>query len=109
MSTDLNTLTLGEEYITQVRTFGALAYTPERICKLLQLNPRDSIALQYRISQPGDTYHTAYHNGVALGEYNIDAELAKNAEAGDTDSIEMLEARKTERLEKDLRKELFGI
>jgi hypothetical protein len=46
---------------------------------------------------------------VALGEYNIDAELAKNAEAGDTDSIEMLEARKTERLEKDLRQELFGI
>jgi len=109
MSTELDTLTLGEEYIIKVRTFGALAYTPERICKLLQLNRRDSLALQYRISQPGDTYHTAYNNGVALGEYNIDAELAKNAEAGDLDSIEMLEARKTERLEKTIRKELFGI
>ena len=28
---------LSDEYINQVRTFGALSYTPERICRLLGL------------------------------------------------------------------------
>ena len=40
---------------------------------------------------------------------NIDSELAKQAENGDIDAIELLEERKNERYFKDLRKELFGI
>ncbi len=58
---------------------------------------------------PGDIYHDAYQQGLALGEYNIDAELAKKAEKGDNDSITLLEERKSERAEKDLRMKLFGI
>ena len=40
---------------------------------------------------------------------NIDAELAKKAETGDVDAITLLEERKNERRERDLRYELFGI
>ena len=47
--------------------------------------------------------------GIAAGEMNIDSELAKQAENGDIDAIELLEERKNERYFKDLRKELFGI
>lgn len=105
---DKSTL-IGNEYVSQVRTFGALGYTPERICNLLGLRGKEKIALRIRISMPGDVYYDAYCNGSALGEYNIDAELAKKAEAGDVAAIEALETRKQERIVKDLRNQLFGI
>ena len=100
---------LSDEYVNQIRTFGALNYTPERICQLLGLRKVKREALLYRISIPGDVYYEAYLQGLALGEYNIDAELAKKAEKGDNDSITLLEARKNGRAEKDLRMKLFGI
>lgn len=100
---------LSDEYVNQIRTFGALNYTPERICQLLGLKKAKREALLYRITLPGDIYFEAYQQGLALGEYNIDAELAKKAEKGDNDSITLLEARKNERTEKDLRMKLFGI
>ena len=100
---------LSDEYVNQVRTFGALGYTPERICQLLALRKTKRIALLYRITIPGDVYCEAYHQGCALGEYNIDAELAKKAEKGENDAIPLLEERKNERVEKDLRMKLFGI
>lgn len=84
-------------------------YTPKRICCLLGLKKAEQIAMIYRINTPGDVYYEAYQQGRALGEYNIDAELAKQAEKGDIDSITLLEERKNEREEQDLRKELFGI
>ncbi|MCK6143350.1 hypothetical protein [Prevotella intermedia] len=100
---------LSDEYVNQVRTFGALSYTPERICILLGMKKAKRKALLYRISTPGDAYCEAYHQGRALGEYNIDAELAKKAEKGEIDAINLLEERKNEREEKDLRMNLFGI
>ena len=100
---------IGEKYIPQVRTFGALGYAPDRICNLLGLRRKEKIALTARINLPGDTYYDAYNNGTALGEYNIDAELAKKAEAGDIDAINTLEERKKLRVELDIRKQLFGV
>lgn len=100
---------LTDEYVNQVRTFGALSYTPERICQLLGFTKLQRITFLLRISTPEDIYYEAYHQGRALGEYNIDAELAKKAEKGDIDSITLLEERKNERTEKDLRLKLFGI
>ena len=98
-----------DQYENQVRTFGALSYSPERICQLLSLTKSQRISFLLRITSPGDIYYEAYHQGRALGEYNIDAELAKKAEKGDIDSITLLEDRKNERNEKDLRLKLFGI
>jgi hypothetical protein len=100
---------LSDEYVNQVRPLGALNYPPERICQLLALRKAKREALLYRIALPGDVYFEAYQQGLALGEYNIDAELAKKAEKGDNDSITLLEERKNERAEKDLRMKLFGI
>ncbi len=100
---------IGDEYISQVRTFGALGYSVNRICQLLNLRGKKKLALKVRMSIPGDVYNDAYLSGQALGEYNIDAELAKRAETGDIDSITLLDERKNERREIDLRKELFGV
>lgn len=103
------TALIGDEYISQVRTFGALGYTPHRICSLLGLRGKEKVALTIRLALSGDVYNEAYRNGCALGEYNIDAELAKKAETGDVSAIETLETRKEERVVKDLRNQLFGI
>lgn len=100
---------IGEEYINQVRQFGVLGYTPERIVAMLSLTGKRKEMLITRISIPGDTYHTAYQYGHSVGEYNIDAELTKKAEKGDTEAITILEQRTNYRIELDLRKELFGI
>lgn len=100
---------IGDEYLTQVRTFGALGYTPERICRLLKLNKKDAVSLRLRIGIVGDAYNDAYQQGRYLGEYNIDAELAKKAEKGDVEAVVMLEERKHDRQVKDLRFKLFGI
>ena len=59
---------LSDEYVNQVRTFGALNYAPERICQLLGLKKSKRAALLYRITIPGDIYHDAYQQGLALGE-----------------------------------------
>lgn len=111
MSTDVTPVNelISDRYVQQVRTFGALGYTPERICRLLGLSKKEGIALTLRMEMPEDIYHDAYHQGRALGEYNIDAELAKKAETGDKEAITLLEERKNERTEKDLRYKLFGI
>lgn len=100
---------IGDEYVLQVRTFGALGYTPDRICSLLKLSKKDSVSLKLRISLPGDVYCEAYSQGRYMGEYNVDAELAKKAERGDVDAIMLLEERKHDRKVKDLRLKLFGI
>ena len=90
------------DYATQIRTFGALGYSPERIANILGLKGTER-------EEVGDPYNSAYLYGNAVGEYNIDAELAKQAEQGDIDSIESLETRKKERTHLDLKRKLFGI
>lgn len=97
------------DYTSQIRTFGALGYTPECIVNILNLKGAEREEVISRIRTPGDGYNSAYLHGNAVGEYNIDAELAKQAEQGDIDSIESLETRKKERTHLDLKRKLFGI
>lgn len=100
---------IGDEYVPSVRTFGSLGYSHKRICQLLNLKGKEKAAMLVRLSIPGDVYHEAYSNGMALGEYNIDAALAKQAEKGDSEAVKILEERKRERVVIDLRKQLFGV
>ena len=55
---------IGDEYVSQVRTFGALGYTPHRICTLLGLRGKEKTALIVRLSIPGDVYYDAYHGRI---------------------------------------------
>ena len=97
------------DYTVQIRSFGALGYSPERISALLNLTGKEKADLIIRLSLPDDPYYVAYQNGLAIGSWNIDAELAKQAEKGDVDSITTLAERSKERRIKDLKKQLFGI
>lgn len=97
------------QYISKVRTFGALGYDAERIADLLGLHGKARAELVVRLSMKGDELRVAYDNGRAIGEYNIDVELTKLAERGDVDAIETLAARSRERKLKDMKKDLFGV
>lgn len=97
------------DYTSQIRTFGALGYSSERIADILGLKGPERTELIVRLSLHGDTYQVAYNQGKAYGEYNIDAELAKKAEKGEVDAITTLAERSKERKLKDLRKTIFGI
>lgn len=102
-------LAIAPEYVERVRTLAILGYSRERVAVLLGLPRKETKVLLVRLSIPGDELYEAYESGFASGEMNIDAELVRQAENGDTAAIKLLEERKNERYFKDLRKELFGI
>ncbi len=97
------------DYSSKIRTFGALGYSAERIADLLGIKGHERADLILRLLTPGDEYHEAYMNGHAIGEWNVDAELAKQAERGDIDSIETLATRSKQRLIRDMKNEMFGL
>lgn len=97
------------DYTSQIRTFGTLGYSPSRIADILNLAKEDRIELISRIRTPDDNYYKAYQNGKAIGEWNIDAELAKKAEKGDIEAMNTLATRTKEREMKDLKANLFGV
>ena len=96
-------------YISNVRTFGALGYDAERIADLLDMHGKTRIELIARLGTPNDELRVAFDNGRAIGEYNIDVQLTKQAESGDTFSVEALSLRAKERKLNDLKRNLFGI
>ena len=100
---------IDNKYIGQVKSFGALGYTPDKILELLNLPKTEAAELRIRIGLPGDDYYKAYHQGYAIGEYNIDVELHKQSEKGDIDSIKLEEERNMLRREEKLRRDLFGV
>jgi len=102
MKVDLQTL-------SKIRNFGALKYAPEKIVTLLALTGDEKTEFLLEINNPQSQIYTYYHQGWEIGEYNIDAELAKKAETGDIMSIIQLNERQGNRRIDDLKKKLFGI
>lgn len=100
---------IGEQYLKEVREYAEIGCNPQRIAYLLGLTGRERLALIVRISLSGDTYNDAYNNGRTLGEFNIDKKLMEKANTGDIEAITLLEERKNQRVELDLRKQLFGV
>ena len=56
-----------------------------------------------------DEFRLAYERGRSIGEYNIDCQLQKQAEAGDIESASLLDERVEKRKIRKLREDLFGI
>ena len=100
---------IGEQYLEEVRSYAEIGCNPQCIANLIGLARREKLALVVRISLPGDIYNDAYNSGRVLGEFNIDKKLVEKANAGDIEAITLLEERKNQRVELDLRKQLFGV
>jgi hypothetical protein len=97
------------DHSAQIRSLGSLGYSPERIADLLGIPRHDRADFLCRLTTEDDPYHTAYASGFAIGQYNVDAELAKKAERGDEDCVKLLDERKKERYINGLKSKLFGI
>ncbi len=98
-----------ETMLYKIRNYGALKMSGLRMCTILGLEGDERVEFLNDLRDKTSTAYKYYHQGVEIGDYNIDAELAKQAEKGDIDSIVKLEERQHDRGIEDLRQELFGI
>lgn len=97
------------EILQKVKTFGALGLSSQRIALLLGLSPKDTQAFIIEFNDTTSLVYKTYEQGVAIGEYNQDAALMKQAEKGDLFAIQELKIRQFNRDLEDDRKERFGL
>ncbi|MDR1198694.1 MAG: hypothetical protein LBK94_06735 [Prevotellaceae bacterium] len=95
--------------LIKIRNFGALNYSPERIADLLGYIDEQRRTLLVAFTDDGSDVAVYYKQVQAIGKYNIDAQLAKNAERGDTDAAMVLQTRRKTETVDNLKKQLFGI
>lgn len=102
MRVDQNTL-------NKIRNYGALKYTCDRMCILLGLDSRDQAWFIGQMEDARSEVRKFYDQGVAIGEYNQDVELAKQGEKGDVLSIIELNKIQHDRKVNKVKKDLFGV
>lgn len=96
------------DILQKVKAFGALGYNAERIARLLGIPPhfKEDFFLQFNDLQ--SPVSEAYQQGIAIGDYNLDAALMKKAETGDVFAIQELKERQEARELRDDLKLRFG-
>jgi len=100
---------MDQSTLIKIRNYGALKYAPERICKMLGLFGEDSQRFLVEFEDEESQIRQFYDQGVAIGDYNIDAELAKQSEKGEILAIIQLQERQEKTKISTLKHELFGI
>lgn len=100
---------MDQSSLIKIRNFGALKYTPERICKMLGLFGENAQRFLVEFQDDESEIRQFYDQGVAIGDYNIDAELAKQSEKGEILAIIELNNRQQRTRINTLKKELFGL
>jgi hypothetical protein len=100
---------LDEQQLAQVKSCGLVGTQPNQICKILGFvgETRRSFLIDFENEE--SKIRMIYDEGVAIGEYNIDAKLTKEAEKGDVFSIQQLKKNQEKREVDDLVKNLFGV
>ena len=100
---------MDQSSLIKIRNYGALKYSKERICKMLGLFGEDAQRFLVEFEDEESQIRQFYDQGVAIGDYNIDAELAKQSEKGEILAIIQLQDRQEKTKISTLKKELFGI
>ena len=95
--------------LIKIRNYGALKYTPEKICSILALHGDDKDRFLVEFDNQESDIRIFYEQGYAIGDYNIDAELAKKSEKGDIFAIVELGKRQYYNTVNRLKKDLFGV
>lgn len=95
--------------LTKVMNFGALKYGPYKICKLLGFTLEQTDEFLVHFADEQSDIRIKYEQGVSIGDYNLDAELAKLGESGDVLAISTLGTRQYHRKMDEMKKDLFGI
>lgn len=100
---------MDQSNLIKIRNYGALKYTPQQICRILGLSQDDSERFMVEFQDEESDIRKYYDQGVLFGDYNIDAELAKQSEKGDIMAIIQLQERQEKTKISRLKKDLFGI
>jgi hypothetical protein len=82
------------ELIEQIRSFGMLGYSVEKIIDLI--DPPDPDQLRLDFDTPGSIVYKAYRKGNTTGKYTLDKDIFDKAKNHDTDANIIL----TERMQK---------
>lgn len=98
-----------EDKIDEIRIYGSLGYSADQIADALELTTHTRHILAERLNTPNDTLALAYRKGFIIAEQKTDVALAKAAQTGDVEAIEMQAARNKERKMRSLKENLFGI
>lgn len=101
--------TYDSHILVKVRNWAALKYSPSRIITLLDLSREDALVFLDDIETEDHPLKKMYELGIAIGEYNMDVSLVKQAEGGNMDAEIQLRQRQKELKIREIKKELFGV
>lgn len=102
MEFDANTL-------KRIRDYAALGHTPGQIVSLLGIAYQQREAFLDEFSRSDTKVYQSFMQGKAMMDYNVNVELTRNAEKGDTEAIEVLDQRKQNQKVAELLSDLFGV
>ena len=99
-------MVIDEEILKRVRDYGSLGHTPRQVAALLRIRHSEIESFVDEMIRSDTRLH---ESGKAIMSYNMNVELAQQAEKGDADSIKLFDQRKQEQRYDDLCSELFGL
>lgn len=100
---------MDEITLKKIVNYASLKYSPQKICLLLDLDHEQTEQFLIEYNNLGSVIRHHYDRGVTIGEFNVDAALAKQAENGDILSITEQATRQYRTKINDLKKELFNL
>lgn len=95
--------------LIKVRNWAKLKYSPSRIATLLELSVEETQVFLDDIDTEDHPLKKFYDLGNAIGDYNMDVSLVKQAEDGNMDAESQLRERQKQMRITEIKKELFGI
>ena len=102
-------MVIDEEILKRVRDYGSLGHTPRQVAALLRIRHSEIESFVDEMIRSDTRLHEFYESGKAIMSYNMNVELAQQAEKGDADSIKLFDQLKQEQRYDDLCSELFGL
>jgi hypothetical protein len=85
--------------IDMVINFGMLGYPLDKMLNIIP-DDVDRYEFTYKINDPDDEIHKAYHKGIDRADYDIDTKLLSLFKAGDLKALDRLEERQYARKKK---------
>lgn len=102
-------MTIDEQVLKRVRDLAALGHTPSQIASLLDIPIDGRDAFVDEFSRPNTQIYAAYYKGRNMMDYNTNVELARAAEKGDVEAIELMSKRKEEQKYNEALAEMWGV
>lgn len=95
--------------LNKVRNYAALKYDAPTIAILLGLDDEQKQIFFMEFEDTSTNVFKFYRQGIEIGQYNVDAELAKQAEKGNVECITKLEERQQNRQVNNHLSEMFSL